>query len=81
MVQVKALRAHENGFGDKFRKEKGDSYDHPDPRALVDNKLVEIVDGGKDGEGRGAAGTGAGTAKSPEGDGAEHAKPGSDKKG
>lgn len=47
MAKVKTLKAHNNGYGKKFIKAKGDEYEHPDPDALIDAKLIELVDAPK----------------------------------
>lgn len=75
MVKVKALRAHSNGFGDKYEKAKGDEYDVVDPTALVDAKLVEVT-GEDHGKGRRASRSARRAAGAAEGDPAQHAQPG-----
>lgn len=80
MPQVKALKPHDNKYGENYHKNTGDTYEHPAPQPLIDNNIVEIVNG-KDGKGRGAAGAGADASKPPQGDGPEHNKSGADKAG
>lgn len=80
MVKVKALRAHSNGFGDKYEKAKGDEYDVADPTALVDAKLVEVT-GEDHGKGRRASRSAKRAAGAAEGDAAEHATKGAPEAG
>ena len=69
-MKVKTLRAHSNTYGDAYDKEPGDEYDHPEPRVLIDDGVVEEVkekkgksDGASgQGGGSGGAGTGSGGA-------------------
>jgi len=44
-MKVKALKPHNNGYGDKFEKAKGDEYEMPDDHAkpLIAAKLVAEV--------------------------------------
>lgn len=42
-VKVKTLKPHRNSHGDKFAKQKGDIYDHPDPRGEIAAGIVELV--------------------------------------
>lgn len=44
-VTLKAIRKHENEFGDKFAKAVGDEYDAPENAAqsLIANELCEKV--------------------------------------
>lgn len=42
-VEVKALRPHCNSHGDKFQKEKDDTYVHPYPAADIKAGVVELV--------------------------------------
>lgn len=44
-MKVKALKPHNNGYGDKFEKAKGDEYEIPDDHAgpLIAAGLVEDV--------------------------------------
>lgn len=41
---VKTLKAHTNGFGEKFAKAEGDIYDHPNPDVLIERGKVEPTD-------------------------------------
>jgi hypothetical protein len=69
MKKVKALKAHGNRYGKQYEKAAGEEYLHPDPQALVDNKIVEIVADDAKGKGRGAPGTGAGVSEPAQGGG------------
>lgn len=42
-VEVEALRAHENGYGEKFAKAKGDKYVHPRPAGDIAGGVVKLV--------------------------------------
>lgn len=44
-MKVKALKPHNNGYGEKFTKAKGDTYEVPDGSAkmLIDKGFVEEV--------------------------------------
>lgn len=44
-MKVKTLKAHMNGYGDKFEKAKGDEYEIPDVHAgpLIAAKLAAEV--------------------------------------
>ncbi|MBB3035380.1 hypothetical protein [Alteriqipengyuania lutimaris] len=43
-VMVKALRAHSNDHGEKFKKAKGAIYLHPRPAGDIAAGIVEIAD-------------------------------------
>ena len=47
MVRVRAVREHNNVYGDKVRKAKGDEYDLPENlvETLINAGLVEEVKG------------------------------------
>lgn len=70
---IKTLRAHSNGYGDKFLKKKGDEYIHPEPGPLLDLKYATEVshdnDDSKDG---GLQGDGGSSLPNEEIDGEEH---------
>jgi len=61
-MKVRTLRQHQNTFGKKFVKKKGDVYDHSDPHQLIEDGLVEEVkdDGRSDNESGGSGGPGSG---------------------
>lgn len=44
-MKVKTLIPHQNGWGDKFDKAKGDEYDLPeaDAAGLIEEGLIEAV--------------------------------------
>lgn len=80
MVKIKTLRAHDNSYGDKFHKEKGDVYEHPAPQSLIDNTLAEIVHE-KNSEDRGPEGAGEGSSGASENDATKHFAKGTAKAG
>lgn len=43
MTKVKTLIEHMNGHGSKPLKEVGDEYDHPNPKAEIQAKMVKEV--------------------------------------
>jgi hypothetical protein len=40
-MKVRTLRAHRNGFGEKFLKADGDEYEHPHPEGDIVAGLIE----------------------------------------
>ena len=40
-MRVKTIRKHGNSCGDSYAKNPGKLYDHPDPRRLIADGLVE----------------------------------------
>lgn len=46
---IKTTRKHENGYGEKYVKNVGDVYDHPEPAALIQLKFAEEAPNGSDG--------------------------------
>lgn len=40
-MHVRTLRRHDNAYGDKYEKHPGKIYDHPHPKTLIDDGLVE----------------------------------------
>lgn len=42
-MNVTALRPHGNAYGKKYEKAVGDTYDHPSPQGLIDEKIVELA--------------------------------------
>ena len=43
MIKVKTIIEHMNGHGSKPLKEVGDEYDHPNPKAEIQAKMVQAV--------------------------------------
>lgn len=43
-MKVKALRAHDNQYGTKYHKNKGDEYEHPRPAGDIASGVVEPVE-------------------------------------
>lgn len=57
-MRVKTIKAHTNGYGEKFVKKVGDVYEHPNPLALIASKFVKEatdVRGGTKGRARDGA--------------------------
>ncbi|WP_370180207.1 hypothetical protein [Alteriqipengyuania sp.] len=46
-VTVEALRPHQNSYGDKFAKAKGDTYVHPRPRGDIAGGVVKLAEEAK----------------------------------
>ena len=46
-VKVKALRPHQNAYGDKFQKAKDDTYLHPRPAGDIAGGVVELAEEAK----------------------------------
>jgi hypothetical protein len=57
---VRTKRRHDNTYGDKYEKFPGKIYDHPSPRQLIDDGVLEKVNGADAGDDRGAEGSGSG---------------------
>lgn len=69
-MKVKTLRPHQNQFGQKYSKVRGDEYEHPNPATDIKFGYVESVaatapspDGNVDGGVSGGDGAAKGSAK------------------
>ena len=45
---VKTIKPHSNGYGNAFKKKKGQKYEHPNPAADLASGLVQEVEANDD---------------------------------